>query len=122
MSEVEHHILPQFSLALTALGTTTLPEEKRRYEDIQTVGEFLATAGYDDCFGLFRQCLLTSKLQSYRFRHSAQWVFRLHHGPQQSWMDGDPVRALGVGKACERASGDKRRWIHLPPPHARRSE
>jgi hypothetical protein len=33
MSEVEHHILPQFSLALTASGTTTLPEEKRRYDD-----------------------------------------------------------------------------------------
>jgi hypothetical protein len=33
MSEVEHHILPQFSFALTALGTTTLPEEKRTYED-----------------------------------------------------------------------------------------
>jgi hypothetical protein len=34
MSEVEHHMLTHFSLALTASGTTTLPEEKRRYEHV----------------------------------------------------------------------------------------
>src|SRR6185312_15135138 len=48
-------------------ATCSSANYEERYEHTMAVAGFLDTTGYDDCFDLFRQCPLTSKLQSYRF-------------------------------------------------------
>src|SRR5882672_7893509 len=79
---VESRVVCDVNTPSFRTATCSSANYEERYEHTMAVAGFLDTAGYDDYFGLFRQCLLTSKLQSYRFRRSARWVFRLHHGPQ----------------------------------------